>query len=85
MCYIYEKCTEDEATLRSGTKSNEKVTHGMPHKCLTTCQQMIAIRVVLLENSQLQESSTVNFKNLKPSTPNNLKPLTPNNIELSPY
>ena len=84
MCYIYVKRTEDEATLQSGTKSNQKVTRGMPHKCLTTCQQMIAIRV-LLKNRQLQGSSTVNFNNLKPSTLNNLGLLTPNNIEPSPY
>ena len=61
------KCTEDEATLRSGTKSNQKVTRGMPHKYLTTCQQMFAVHVPL-KNRQLQETSTVNFKSLQPST-----------------
>ena len=49
------KCTEDEATLRSWGKSNQKVTRVVPYKCLTTCQQMTAVRVVLLENRQLQE------------------------------
>ena len=55
---------EDEATLRSRTKSNQKVTHVVPHKCLTICQQIIAVAVVLLENRLLQEPLTVK----KPST-----------------
>ena len=56
VCYIYLKCTEDEATLRFGTKSNQNVTRGTPHKYLTTCQQMFAIHV-LLESRQLLETS----------------------------
>ena len=51
-----------------GRRSNTCHTH----KCLTTCQQMIAVRVVLLENRQFQEPSTVNSRNLKPSTPGTL-------------
>ena len=46
-----ERCTEDKATLRSDTPSNQKVTRGMPHKCLTTCQQTFADHVPLEEPS----------------------------------
>ena len=59
---------EDEVMLRSGTKSNKKGTRVVPHKCLTTYQQMIAVRVILVENCQLQGPSTVNSRNLNRQT-----------------